>query len=83
MVANWQEIVRTNSAAVPLFGQIIPLIGRKIPLLGGVGEFASNSNGINHLRGRIWPPKGRNQRFLLFFPVKQGNSVAATAHSPE
>jgi len=47
----------------------------KIPLFGSVGEFASNEHGINHLRGRVRPARGRKQRFLLFFPVEQGNPI--------
>jgi hypothetical protein len=59
---------QTNSAAIPLFGRLIPLIGRQIPLFGCVGNFASDSNGISHLEGRVRPAKGRNRRFSLFFP---------------
>jgi len=32
------------------------------------------------LQGIILPAKGRNQRFLLFFCVEQGNSLARQAH---
>jgi hypothetical protein len=47
----------------------IPLQADLIPLLGRVAEFASDSNKINHLQGRIRPSKGLNGRFLVFFPV--------------
>jgi len=66
---------QTNSAAVRLFGRLIPLIGRQIPLFVSVAEFALDPNGIKHLQGRVWPAKGRNQRFLLFFLVEQGNPL--------
>jgi hypothetical protein len=64
---------QTNSAAIPLLSRLIPLIGRKIPLFGCVAEFASDSNKISFLQGRVWPAMGRNRRLLLFFPVEQGN----------
>jgi hypothetical protein len=32
------------------------------------------------LQGLILPAKGRNQRFLLFFLVEQGNPLARQAH---
>jgi hypothetical protein len=47
----------------------IPLQADLIPLFGRVAVFASGTNKINHLQGRIWPGTGLNRRFLLFFPI--------------
>jgi hypothetical protein len=68
----------TNSAAVPLISRKIPLFGLKNSAVRQRSGIPFRPNQINDLAGRIRPPKGLNRRILLFFPLKQGNSMTGT-----
>jgi hypothetical protein len=65
---------RCFSAAFRLSAVFIPLFCRKIPLFGGVAEFGSDLNRINHLEGWDSACEGPEQAYFAVFPLRTAES---------